>query len=73
MIMNTPDLSGAVWRKSTRSGDNGGACVEVALLGGGDVALRDSKDNRTGPILVCTPQGWKAFLAGARGSEFTQP
>lgn len=24
------DLTGAVWRKSTRSGPNGGACVEVA-------------------------------------------
>ena len=24
------DLTGAVWRKSTRSGDNGGDCVEVA-------------------------------------------
>jgi hypothetical protein len=26
------DLSGAVWRKSSRSGGNGGACVEVATL-----------------------------------------
>lgn len=73
MIMITPDLSGAVLRKITRSGDNGGACVEVALLGGGDVALRDSKDKETGPILVCTPEGWTAFIAGARGSEFTRP
>lgn len=24
------DLAGAVWRKSSRSNDNGGACVEVA-------------------------------------------
>lgn len=26
------DLSRAVWRKSTRSGQNGGNCVEVAYL-----------------------------------------
>lgn len=26
------DLSNAVWRKSSRSGDNGGNCVEVATL-----------------------------------------
>lgn len=26
-----PDLSRARWRKSSRSGSNGGACVEVAL------------------------------------------
>lgn len=42
----TPDLSNAVWRKSTRSGGNGGACVELANLG----AIRDSK-NPTGPAL----------------------
>ncbi|MCA1674692.1 MAG: DUF397 domain-containing protein [Actinobacteria bacterium] len=71
--MSTPDLSGAVWRKSTRSGDNGGACVEVALLGGGNVALRDSKDQGAGPILVCAPEDWKTFLAGATASDFTRP
>jgi hypothetical protein len=42
----TPDLSNAVWRKSTFSGGNGGACVELANLG----AIRDSKDP-TGPAL----------------------
>src|SRR5262249_4963280 len=41
-----PDLSGATWRKSSRSGGNGGACVELANLG----AVRDSK-NPTGPAL----------------------
>jgi uncharacterized protein DUF397 len=30
--MTTPELAGAVWRKSSRSGDHGGACVEVASL-----------------------------------------
>lgn len=28
------DLTGATWRKSSRSGSNGGACVEVAALAG---------------------------------------
>ncbi|RAY13586.1 DUF397 domain-containing protein [Actinomadura craniellae] len=28
------DLTGAIWRKSTRSGTNGGACIEVANLTG---------------------------------------
>ncbi|MEU5884676.1 DUF397 domain-containing protein [Spirillospora sp. NPDC047279] len=26
------DLSGARWRKASRSGDNGGNCVELALV-----------------------------------------
>ncbi|MGI8333975.1 DUF397 domain-containing protein [Actinomadura scrupuli] len=30
--MNTPELTGAVWRKSTRSGANEGSCVEVAAV-----------------------------------------
>jgi hypothetical protein len=29
--MSTPDLSSAVWRKSSRSNDNGGDCVEIGL------------------------------------------
>lgn len=41
-----PDFSGAVWRKSSRSGGNGGACVELANIG----AIRDSK-NPSGPAL----------------------
>jgi hypothetical protein len=28
--MTEPDLSGAAWRKSKRSGGNGGSCVELA-------------------------------------------
>jgi hypothetical protein len=30
--MSTPDFSRAVWRKSSRSEANGGACVEVAFI-----------------------------------------
>ncbi|RAY15694.1 DUF397 domain-containing protein [Actinomadura craniellae] len=48
--MNTPDLSAARWRRSSRSGDTGGNCVELAGLAS-HVALRDSKDP-DGPALV---------------------
>lgn len=68
--MITPDLSRAVWRKSTRSGANGGQCVEVALLDAGTVGLRDSKDAGNGPILVLTASEWNGFIAGARDGEF---
>ncbi|MBQ1028491.1 DUF397 domain-containing protein [Micromonospora sp. C97] len=59
------DLSGAVWRKSTRSGDNGGDCVEVATNLPGVVAVRDSKDS-TGPLLTFTAQAWTDFVAAAK-------
>jgi hypothetical protein len=55
------DLTGAVWRKSTRSGSNGGECVEVADNLNGIVAVRDSKDP-AGPVLTFTPTAWAGFI-----------
>lgn len=64
-----PDLTGAVWHKSTRSGGNGGDCVEVAINLPGIVAVRDTKD-RAAAALVFTDAEWAAFLAGVRDGEF---
>lgn len=58
------DTSRLTWRKSTRSGGNGGACVEVAELPGG-VAVRDSKDP-AGPVLRLSRSEWRAFLDSLR-------
>lgn len=55
-----PDLTGAAWRKSSRSSSSGGACVEVANNLPGIVAIRDSKDQH-GPILTVAPTVWSAF------------
>ena len=68
--MNTQetDLSGSIWRKSTRS-NNGGACVEVATNLPHLVAVRDSKD-REGPKLTFAPDEWLAFTAGVKAGEF---
>ncbi|WP_433081961.1 DUF397 domain-containing protein [Dactylosporangium sp. CA-052675] len=62
------DLDGAAWRKSTRSGPYSDNCVEVAFVGGA-VALRDSKD-KTGPVLLFTPEEWVAFVGGTKDGEF---
>ena len=56
------DLTGAMWRKSTRSGDNGGECVEVATNLPGTVAVRDSK-NAAGPVLTFARDAWRRALA----------
>jgi len=63
------DLSTAVWRKSSRSGSNGGQCVEVAANLPGAVAVRDSKDP-DGPSLLFTPGEWRAFVGGIKSGEF---
>jgi Domain of unknown function (DUF397) len=63
------ELARAQWRTATKSQANG-ACVEVASLDGGRVAIRDSKDDGRGPVLVFTPAEWDAFLDGAKLGEF---
>jgi hypothetical protein len=57
------------WIKATKSGGNGGACVEVRSHGGA-IEVRDSKDHGDGPILRFTPAEFDAFLDGARRGEF---
>ncbi|MGW4462846.1 DUF397 domain-containing protein [Micromonospora sp. NPDC004704] len=59
------DLTGATWRKSTRSGTSGGDCVEVADNLPGVVAVRDSKDP-SGPALSFGPESWRAFVSLAK-------
>ncbi|MGH3769307.1 MAG: DUF397 domain-containing protein [Pseudonocardiaceae bacterium] len=62
------DLTGATWRKSTRSNGSGGDCVEVADLDGCR-AVRDSK-NPVGLALFVTGAEWAAFTTGIRNGEF---
>lgn len=62
-----PVDAGLAWRKA-RSSMGGGACVELAPVGG-LVAIRDSKDP-FGPVLRYTAAEWNAFLDGAKKGEF---
>lgn len=66
--MNSADLSGARWFKSSRSASNK-ECVEAAHLEEGLVGVRDSK-NPDGPALVFAPGEWDAFLSGAKSGDF---
>ncbi|MBF6059475.1 DUF397 domain-containing protein [Nocardia terpenica] len=63
----SPDMSGAHWFKSTRSGASQD-CVEVAFLGTDHVGVRDSK-NPTGPALVFTPAEWDTFTNAVKANQ----
>ncbi|GAA3748836.1 hypothetical protein GCM10022225_36350 [Plantactinospora mayteni] len=65
-----PDENTLTWQKSSRSGGEGGNCVEVARLTAG-VAVRDSKDT-DGPVLRFVSTDWVAFLT-ALGSDGRVP
>lgn len=62
------DLSGAMWRKSARSGSEGN-CVEVADNLPGVVGVRDSKDIH-GPALSFDPVAWSVFVADVKAGAF---
>ena len=56
-------MESSSWRKSSYSGDNGGACVEIASAEG--VLVRDTTD-RHGPMLEFTTDAWQFFTTTIR-------
>jgi hypothetical protein len=66
--MSTAEPASTAWRKSSRSDNNGGACVEVATLEHA-VAIRDSKNPDGGVLIVDRPE-WTAFIDGVKNGDF---
>jgi Domain of unknown function (DUF397) len=67
--MSASDLPAVTWRKSSRSGPQGGNCIEIARLPDGQVAIRNSR-HQAGPALVFTSEEWSAFVTGTKDGEF---
>lgn len=66
--MNPPDFTHAVWRKSSRSGSNGGQCVEVAVVGG--VVGAGFEGWRRGAGAGVHGEGVGGFIAGTKSGGF---
>ena len=62
------DGTGALsWRKSSRSGNNGGDCVEVADTAR-VVLVRDSKD-RDGAVIEFSAGAWRALVVNIKSAD----
>jgi hypothetical protein len=66
--MPATQLSGATWRKSSASNSQG-ACVELARLGSGEFAVRNSR-HPEGPALIYTLAEITALIDGVKMGEF---
>lgn len=66
--MPAGQLGGVAWRKSRHSNSKGN-CVELAPVGGGVVAIRDSKDPE-GPALIHDGAEVAELFAGIIAGEF---
>jgi hypothetical protein len=58
------DIDGLRWWKSSRSGNQGGACVEVATSGAAWY-VRDSKDAGGGRLVV-DRAAWQSFVRSVK-------
>lgn len=57
---NCVEVGTIPWRKSTHSGNGGPNCVELGAHSG-EVLIRDTKTNGTGPVLRVAPAAWRRF------------
>ncbi|MEU9189617.1 DUF397 domain-containing protein [Streptomyces sp. NPDC048484] len=64
-MTRTPDLSTAIWRKSSYSEGGANDCVEVADGYLGLVPVRDSKTPAARP-LAFSALSWSAFMEGVK-------
>jgi Domain of unknown function (DUF397) len=55
------------WRKSSYSGNGGGNCVEVGAAAQA-IAVRDTKQDGSGPVLRFSPAAWRKFAGQVRRS-----
>lgn len=63
------ELASAPWRKASKSGANGGDCIEVAPLSQDRVGIRDTESPEQEPYVV-RGSVFRAWVDGAKNGEF---
>ncbi|MFJ7907439.1 DUF397 domain-containing protein [Kitasatospora sp. NPDC096204] len=66
----TLDQGGYSWAKSSYSSSENGNCIEVGVTPAGTVPVRDTKQDRRGPVLEFTPAAFQNFLDAVKAGEF---
>ena len=66
--ISAAELVSATWKKSQRSNSQG-ACVEIARISAGTVAMRNSRDPR-GTALIYPADAVRALVSALRTGEF---
>ena len=69
LVTNGMPAGGLTWRKSSHSNPNGN-CLELAGLGGGKIAVRNSR-YPAGPTHVYTRAVLAVFVNAVKDDEFT--
>jgi hypothetical protein len=73
MIMHDgtpPDQGAYAWHKSSYSGGQNGDCVETGTTLGGQTSVRDTKQNKNGPVLTFGSKAWTSFVDSVKAGEF---
>jgi hypothetical protein len=66
--ISAAELANATWQKSQRSNSQG-ACVEVARLDPGTIAMRNSRDPQ-GTALIYSTDTVRTLVSALRAGEF---
>ncbi len=69
MAPRHPDLSQAIWHKSSYSSSTGQNCVEVATNVAEVVVVRDSKCPKD-QVLLFANVDWQSFVLGVKTGEW---
>ncbi|MGA5822179.1 DUF397 domain-containing protein [Kitasatospora sp. NPDC094028] len=66
----TLDQGGYGWAKSSYSAGENGNCVEVGRTPAGTIPVRDTKQDRRGPVLAFSPAAFQTFVDAVKAGEF---